>query len=250
MKVAEIRGKSTPSYVLASKWEWVLSDLGTDLPDVIDHNTPALAKHPLWVRDQVLGAFRKTDLITANGETTELMRRLVRAKGQERQDVARELLANSYPSINVLNLRNATLGDLDRIFMDLGAGGSNVRRAVNFYLHLARQAGYTVGVRQGKRRKKGQTSKTQDIPTSDGVQLPLVDNDNTRTNGHRVSEELSMPQTETLPKPEPSTHEKRTFASEPEFNPAWPEDMQRAWLKAHLIHMELVMMERDKKPEI
>ena len=134
-----------PPYVAYRTFRTFLSQLSNrGLPSRVDRSV--MASKSGSVQSRLLLALSYLGLIGANGRPTPDFRRLAEAEGDSRTAVLREIVTSSYAFIFTagINLADASSSQIEELFEKTGASGGTLRRAVSFFLSLAREAGVPV----------------------------------------------------------------------------------------------------------
>jgi len=110
---------------------------------------------------RILKALRFFDLIDDDGHPTESFKRLRDIEGDEIQGAWAMLLRQAYPYLfSGFNLEKATQGQLEERFREQGIKGDTVRKAVTFFIAMARFAGLTLSPYfKPVRQRSGRTLK-------------------------------------------------------------------------------------------
>jgi len=135
---------------------------------------------------KILRALRFFELIRQDGTPTERFSSLKDLEGDELQTAWQDSLRKAYPYLfSDFNLEKATQGQIEERFREQGIKGDTVRKAVTFFITLARLAGlklspYFKQTRQraprsakpARRPRSGRPSEVQALeapPPSEGV---------------------------------------------------------------------------------
>lgn len=91
---------------------------------------------------KILRALRFFDLTRESGTPTPTFEALKELEGEELQAAWSRLLRNAYPYLfSDFNLEKATQGEIEERFREQGIKGDTVRKAVTFFITMARLAG-------------------------------------------------------------------------------------------------------------
>lgn len=132
-----------PPYIAWSSLLGLLDKMATDgLPSRVDKSY--LHNHSGATQTQILAALRSLELIGSDGVPTQALQVLVQEEGKTRQEAVASLLASRYPAVVELGRTNATQGQLEDAFQDMGVTGDTRRKAVAFFLKAADYAGVSV----------------------------------------------------------------------------------------------------------
>lgn len=218
MNTDKREAKSTPAYVAHKTLTNFLRSLSQVVPSRIDKGV--MRSMSGGVQSQLMHALRYLDLINANGIPTERLKTLVKAEGQARQAVMREILNSSYPFLaqKSLDLSTATHQQLEEEFRKL-ASGDTVRKCIGFFVPAAKDAGIPLSpyIREpGKRSAPATNSRAKKPP---------------RVASKNGSGEPPADQKPPTPGLGPSWHE-MLLSKFPNFDPAWPDEVKSNWFKA------------------
>jgi len=154
-----------PPYVAYRTFENFLAELkARGLPYRIDRSI--LSHKSGTVQSQLLLCFKYLDLLTASGRPTEKLRGLVASEGSAKRNLLREVIKSSYTFIfdTDIDLRSATLNQMEELFRQTGASGETVRRCIAFFLAGARNGGIPFSSYLKPHRGKRPIVKTSDSP--------------------------------------------------------------------------------------
>jgi len=158
----------------------------------------------------LLGTFRYLKLIDDAGSPEDSFRQLVEADDKNRGAILKPILQERYGFITNANfdLATASARQVEEAFRSQGIDGSTVTKSVSFFLSAANMAG---------------------LATSPHVKPPKPP----RTGVKRKRAEQHAP---TPPAPSPAHSHKSSGAllldKFPDFDPAWPPDIQKAWFES------------------
>ncbi|MBI4301184.1 MAG: hypothetical protein HY664_01075 [Chloroflexi bacterium] len=139
MATLEKDTKQPPVYLPFKTLETAIVTLEQGFPDKLDKS--------VWgslsggVQSQVVSAFRFLKLIDAENNVQPVLKTLVKAKGEERYRILREVLEVAYPDIVTLAGNNASLQTLNDTMRTKGIKGATLVRGIRFYLHAAKIVG-------------------------------------------------------------------------------------------------------------
>ena len=167
-------------------------------------------------------SLRYMKLINAADEPTEALKHLVRAQGDDRKVLLRQLFDETYSFLKgKVDLQNTTPQKLRAAMVDLGAQGETVEKMISFLIGLGKVAGVplspyltnrTTGPRRPRQKgvKKEQSSDHAGRGGDDGDDDP-------------GDEDTEAPQ---------SAITKALLEKFPTFDPAWPSEVQTKWFEA------------------
>lgn len=131
-----------PPYLTYSAWLRLLQALESYLPPRIDKSYFSDLKFSNSARLTARGTLLFLGLITVKEEPTDKLKQLLQASGDERKNVLRAVIEQSYrPVLRDLELERTTLGQLSDRFEESGAKRDIGRKCVSFFLALASDAG-------------------------------------------------------------------------------------------------------------
>jgi hypothetical protein len=107
------------------------------LPNRIDKTL--MPKLSYQIQSYLMSALRTFELIDDNGNVQDLLKTLVNLS--TRKETMAHLLRKHYPKVVSLGETNATLGELNEAFSQMGMGGEARRKGITFYLNAADYAG-------------------------------------------------------------------------------------------------------------
>jgi hypothetical protein len=149
-------------------------------------------------------------LITPAGIPTEKLVGLAKTTGDGYNKVLRGVLVDSYPFLfKGLDLRRATIQEIEERFASAGASGDTLRKCVVFFLSAAKvveiQMSPFITAPRRTKRQQGTTLR------SERLRKPVRDARHRRATGKSPS--LLVPEL-------------------PEFDPTWPNEIKALWFEA------------------
>lgn len=160
---------------------------------------------------QLLNALKSLGLIASDGVPKPQLHRWVKADGEERQKVLKEILVAAYPFIfsDGFDLTTATPGSFDQRFAQTGITGDTIRKCVVFFIAAAQAAGIQLSpyIKPVKARASSVRTRRQG---ASGQQK-----NNTTAAQQNVSQQ--------------SQWSEMLLAKFPAFDPAWPDDVKSKW---------------------
>ena len=223
MNDKELPKKSVPPYVSYKTLINFLDNLKSQaIPQRLDRSVRIFQSMSGAVQGQLKLALEYLKLITENGDTTTALENLVHSDGIQREQALKSVLMPAYPFIfeNGLELERATHRQLEDRFALTSATGETLRKCVAFFLNAAKGAGIKLSPHFKKVRSRRAVSakpKRQTQPKAP-------------TNIQPVKEPASSQKAVELT--EDTALEKMIFEKIPDFNPEWPEGVQKSWFEA------------------
>jgi len=177
--------KNKPPYLPYTTFKNVIGNLNKNgiVPARIDKTV--LAGQSGGMQSYIWAGLRFFGLMDENKAPTDDLKRLVRAEGDERKQIWREIFDRAYgPIIGDLELASATLGMLQDQFAAQGLSADTVRKCHSFYAAAADDAGVELppqlkaNARGGggggprKARKKSLGGKPSDPPPDEFAEPP------------------------------------------------------------------------------
>jgi len=169
---------------------------------------------------QLMAALRFLYLIDVNGKPMEILKRLVEAKGEQRNKVLREIAEDSFGFVlkSSLDLESATYAQLVEVFHNTFQLTDDVsRKCVKFFIALANDAGLKIS--------PFITRRTRSTRSSTGTKLI------TRKTAERTNRNLVVPQ-ERDEIPNTSSWHGMLLSKFPNFDPSWPDEIKLKWFSA------------------
>jgi hypothetical protein len=126
-------------------------------------------------KTQVIAALKFMGLIEDNGEVTTLFQALVNDP-KERPNTIGQMVQKLYPEATRLSGIHATTKQLEESFT--GLGGDTLRKAMTFYLHMAKFGQIPVSkhfkIPHGQGRARGARRNSQQTATTDDTRTPYT----------------------------------------------------------------------------
>lgn len=140
---SEEAGGGIPPYVPYSAFRNFLDRISKKPPVRIDRSL--MRDFSGTTQTQLLSALRYLGLMSADGQTTQVLLKLLTLAGTERGKVFREILIVSYPDLlNDFPIEKATNQMVEKKFRESGASGNTVRKCLAFFLAACNDAGIKV----------------------------------------------------------------------------------------------------------
>jgi len=165
------------------------------------------------IQGQLLLAFRFLGLIDEHNRVLPALPPLVEAGPDERKPIIKKLIEASYAKLLTLDLNTISQGQLDEALRGYGVGGSTLARAVRFFVKACQETGIPISKRVSDKVRGGQTGPRKRRAPS---------------NGKHAEDPITPP---VPPIQQPAAWESQLLAKFPEFNPAWPEQLQTKWFE-------------------
>jgi hypothetical protein len=214
----EKQDRAAPAYI---PWATFLNFINrlreTGMPTQI--NRSVITNLSYSTQAQLLAALRYLRLVDATGAPQRTLSQLVEANETDRKGIIKLLLEERYPFVfSTLDLSRTTTEEIERQFRQVGITGSTVGRAVAFFLSAAESAGLTISPHVKKR-----------TPTSNGASTPPRQRRSRQRK--RTGPGVAPPTPPLTPPlaPNPQSMEGQLLDKFPTFDPAWPDDLKKAW---------------------
>jgi hypothetical protein len=184
----------------------------------------------------LMAAMKYLGFINDDGVPSPVFREYVTAAPEDRGEVLRPILLEAYPYVTQgeFDLSVATPQQVEKAFRDQGITGSTVTKSVGFFLAAAQAAGLQTSSYVSKNR-------TAKGPRTAGTARPK----RKAGNGRKLAD----------PPPPPVGHVQRPqspaellLAKFPDFDPNWPEALQKSWFDS-FAKLQNVMTPEGKKGE-
>ena len=221
---ASMQGGRTPAYVAFATFKTFLEDLKQNgLPPQIDRSM--LGRFSGGVGSQLIMSLRSLGLIGADHTPTMQLQMLVNTLGTDEFAIhLRDVLRRSYPFVEALDLKTAT----PAMFADAFKANTTAKEDVlqkcrRFYLYAAKEAGIEVG------------------PRLQNVRKPRSSNGSAPRKPRKQRQQRSPSGGETPPPPPAAkSHKEMLLDKFPDFDPAWPAEIQAKWFEGYerLLQME------------
>jgi len=169
---------------------------------------------------QLMAALRFLYLIDVNGKPMEILKRLVEAKGEQRNKILGEIAEDSFGFVlkSSLDLESATYAQLVEVFHNTFQLTDDVsRKCVKFFIALANDAGLKIS--------PFITRRTRSTRSGTGTKL------STRKTAERTNRNLVVPQ-ERDEIPNTSSWHGMLLSKFPNFDPSWPDEIKLKWFSA------------------
>ncbi len=211
-----------PPYVPHRTFTTFLEFLIPGIPDRIDRSVFD-SRFSGSAASQISSTLRALGLIDADGKPQEDLFRLVKAQGDERRSIKRDILKRYYTPVFQLDLEHATRGQLRQALREFGTTESMLVKCESFFIHAARDAGIplsrhilshrTRSSRASRTRADSKTVKTvnrQLAPMPQPASVPA----STQKNDNDVATIMSL-----------------VLEKYPEFDPNWSSETQENWIE-------------------
>lgn len=210
--------RPAPPYIPYRTFRNWLDGLKAGIPARIDRSV--LGNMAGIVQSQLLATLRYLNLINQEGAPTDLLEKLSKADGPDRQKLERDLLKAAYPFMFAtgFNLQAATPRLVEEQFEKAGVSGDTVRKCVAFFLLAAKDAGLPISPHLKTPRRVVRRSGTgQRIRRnqSEAGGSPVKEDEVPSETGGRKSPLLSD-----------------LLAKFPSFDPSWPDEVKAKWFES------------------
>ncbi|MDD5126738.1 MAG: DUF5343 domain-containing protein [Dehalococcoidales bacterium] len=168
----------------------------------------------------LIASLRFLGLIDANDFPTERLKRLVAARGTERQSLLRVITVDAYNFLSegTFDLATATYAQLQEVFRDrFQPTGDVARKCIKFFVALTTDAGVPLSPHIVKRFRSSDNGT--------GTKL------NAKKSGTKSLRNIQVPQP-TVIVPQRNGWSEALLSKFPSFDPAWSEELQLSWFKA------------------
>jgi hypothetical protein len=243
--VAEHGRKRLPPYISYRTFHNFLEGLQQQMPARIDRS--------YWgdmlsgsTGTQLMAALRFLDLIDEYGRPTDRLKPLVSAKGDQRNNILREIASTSFDFVldGELDPLNATYSQLEEIFNDkYQLTGQLSRKCLKFFIELSNNAGINLSPFITRRFRSGYSAtntKTVTKKTTSGTKI-ITKSTNSRT-GRNLTIQDDQGDTSTI-----SSWDKMLLTKFPTFDPDWSDDVKVKWFTAFDELMRRVLNNRVDK---
>jgi hypothetical protein len=119
---------------------------------------------------QVIAALESLGLLEENGKLSERLKELAQGDEAARKHIMKEILTERYPTVVELGRINATQGQHEDAFRELGVRGDTLRKAIAFYRNAAEFAG--IPLSKNFRVPRVQPSGKPRVKKQEGEDLP------------------------------------------------------------------------------
>jgi hypothetical protein len=190
------------------------------LPSRIDKGVMA---HLNYGTQQALSlALRNLGLIDSNDAPTKRLEAYVNASDEERQIITMEMIRDAYPFLldNKIDMARVSPHEFEEKFKAAtGATGSTAVKGISFFLALAEEAGMMLSPHLTKRKARSAGSPSVAVPK----RTPRARKAKTKVDGTGSNKSDQQPIT--------LSYQDQLLKKFPEFNPAWPKDIQEKWFE-------------------
>ena len=168
------------------------------------------------IQGHLFTALKYLNLMTQKHIPTDTLRSLVSSEGEERQAKFKEILVASYPFLfkEEVNLRGITAQELQELFGREGLSGGTIRKAIIFFIEIAKGAGIELSPYVGKIRASS--------PRIPGIR-------GRKKNGEK--QDTSLHHEEPSLKPEEISWQQLALSKFPDFDPSWAPEVQEKWFE-------------------
>lgn len=169
-------------------------------------------------QSSLITTLRYLGLMSDKGVPHEILGRLVKSQGADRQKIIHDIVTTSYPFLfgTGFDVKTATARQLEEKFNNVGATGATGKKCISFFLGITKDAGMTVSTylqnyskrafrNVGPGRSRRQSLKQPHIDGSEGEEFP--------------------------PTPTEVSWQQMLLDKFPPFDPSWSEDVQGKWFE-------------------
>src|ERR1035438_4170243 len=165
-------GDAFPLYLPFTTFRWALQSLRTHgLPERVDRT--AWASRSGGEQSQLLSGFKFWGLIDSGTSTQPVLRQLVDApeNSQQEKEILGTVLRQGYAKVFELDLKTATIGQVQEKIGSYGPTGATRKRAARFFLKAAQYCGVDLSSRlTGGLRSRSEDSNEN--PEENGALAP------------------------------------------------------------------------------
>ena len=158
-----------------------LRAFGPSLPHVIDRDS--MRSYSGSMQSWILNSLRYLNMIDDEGVPKPRLAQIVHADPEARKPLLKQVIAAEYAFLQHIDLKLATLRQLEKEFEGTGAQGDTVRKCITFFLGVAKEAGLQLspflekkkrrsGVRQPAKRSAGNGGGKIVVPPPPVIQAP------------------------------------------------------------------------------
>jgi hypothetical protein len=199
-----------PPYAPYRSFRNYIDSLKQGIPSQIDRSVMRNMSGAL--QSQLSSALRYLGLVSANGQPTDRLSRIVHSEGNERATATRDIAVAAYPFLfQGFDLKTATPKMLSDKFASMNASGGTIGKCVAFFISMAKDAEIPLAphliVMRGNRTGKPRRFRAEpQVPPSANGEPPLT-----------PAEMSSMPWAQML------------LSKFPSFDPSWPDEVKTKW---------------------
>lgn len=207
-----------PPYMGWATWHRLLEGLKTFIPPHLDRSYYDSLGFSGTQRSQAVLALRYLKLTNEDRSPTEKLQLLINATDNEYKHIFREIIRHSYqPFFENPGPQNATMGDLEEYFKEVGASSGVVDKCITFFLKASKEAEIPLspqlsrGLGRGAGRGASSLRRIASRQTSRATSSEKI-----RTQGEKLPAILAHSLLEKFP----------------DFDPNWSEDLRIKWLES------------------
>jgi Family of unknown function (DUF5343) len=212
--------KRSPPYVSYKSFLTLLEDLrGQGVPARLDRSYWG-EKFSGSTGTQLMSALRFLELVDGNGAPSPTLKELVKARSNERGEILKQISHNSFAFLKTQSFEaeSATYSQLEEVFKEEYKVDKDVaRKCIKFFVEIVIDAGIPLSPYITKKSKSSRPKAVvEKIPKRAG----------TRTNPHpKVPHDVELI-------PHQQSWKELLLSKFPNFDPAWPNDVQLKWFEA------------------
>lgn len=203
-----------PPYLPYTTLDTFFNNVKIAIPSRIDRSV--LPNMSGTMQGQLLAALDFLNLINSEEVPTDRLKAYIRASGEERQHLLKDILVSSYQFLyDNFDLKRATMSQLIERFSGIGTSGSTTRKCITFFLKAAADAGIELSPHFSNKKRGGRISgsKNKRKVSRDAAPNPIHDKGHVDPQGNRGDPSI----------------DKLLLSKFPEFDPSWPDDVKSKW---------------------
>lgn len=204
-----------PPYISIKTFKGFLEGLRVNgVPGQIDRSV--MPNMSGGAQSSLITTLRYLRLMSKEGTPNEILGRLAKSQGADRQKVLQEIVTSSYPFLfgAGFDVKNATARQLEDKFNDAGATGATGKKCVSFFLGVAKEAGIPISTYLSNYSKRA----IRNVVSGKQRRQQVKPNQFQGDDGGG----------DTLDTPEASWLQ-MLMDKFPAFDPSWSEDVQTKW---------------------
>ncbi len=217
--VTDRNKKRSPPYVSYRSFLTLLEELQRGMPARIDRSYWG-DKFSGSTGTQLMSALRFLNLVDGNGVPSSVLRELAGARGSLKSGLLKKISQESFTflSRNDFQADTATYAQLEEVFKNEYQVDRDVaRKCIKFFTEISGEAGISLSPFI---TKKSKNSRTVTIPDK----VP-------KKTGTRTNQNVVVPQQAEVV-PHTTSWKELLLTKFPNFDPAWPNDVQIKWFEA------------------
>jgi hypothetical protein len=170
-----------PVYIPFKTFQTAIETLEQGMPPILDRSVwPSFSG---GLQSQTLGSFKFLGLIDNSGGVKPILEKLVKAKGDDRKTVLREIIQDKYVEAIRLADQNASFQQLQDYFRTYNVKAGTLYRIVCFFLDACKYTGIKCSAHWAKAKKAPiRLSKRDDTKDTKDKILPPLQNELLKAN--------------------------------------------------------------------